>query len=63
MPLMKMKEHHLADSDRANGKLRVMSALNRPKKKAEEAEEIGGPAGPDPIRYGDWECKGRCSDF
>jgi hypothetical protein len=25
--------------------------------------EIGGPAGPEPTRYGDWEVKGRCSDF
>jgi hypothetical protein len=25
--------------------------------------EIGGPRGPEPVRYGDWEIKGRCSDF
>ncbi|WP_207484637.1 DUF1674 domain-containing protein [Arenibaculum pallidiluteum] len=25
--------------------------------------EIGGPPGPEPTRYGDWEFKGRCSDF
>lgn len=25
--------------------------------------EIGGPKGPEPTRYGDWERKGRCSDF
>ena len=25
--------------------------------------EIGGPAGPEPTRYGDWEKKGRCIDF
>ena len=25
--------------------------------------EIGGPAGPEPTRYGDWAFKGRCSDF
>lgn len=25
--------------------------------------EIGGPAGPEPTRFGDWEHKGRCSDF
>ena len=25
--------------------------------------EIGGPRGPEPTRYGDWEVKGRCSDF
>ena len=25
--------------------------------------ETGGPKGPEPTRYGDWERKGRCSDF
>lgn len=25
--------------------------------------EIGGPIGPEPTRYGDWERKGRVSDF
>nr|XP_036269182.1 succinate dehydrogenase assembly factor 4, mitochondrial [Pipistrellus kuhlii]KAF6363599.1 succinate dehydrogenase complex assembly factor 4 [Pipistrellus kuhlii] len=26
-------------------------------------EERGGPRGPEPTRYGDWERKGRCIDF
>jgi len=26
-------------------------------------EEIGGPSGPEPTRYGDWERKGICVDF
>ncbi len=26
-------------------------------------KEFGGPAGPEPTRYGDWEQKGRCTDF
>lgn len=25
--------------------------------------EIGGPEGPEPTRYGDWEKNGRVSDF
>jgi hypothetical protein len=25
--------------------------------------EIGGPKGPEPTRYGDWERNGRCVDF
>jgi hypothetical protein len=29
----------------------------------EEEKEIGGPKGPEPTRYGDWEQKGRCTDF
>ncbi|GMQ76486.1 MAG: DUF1674 domain-containing protein [Gammaproteobacteria bacterium] len=27
------------------------------------AREIGGPQGPEPTRYGDWERNGRCTDF
>ena len=27
------------------------------------AAETGGPKGPEPTRYGDWEQKGRCTDF
>ncbi|KAH7728379.1 hypothetical protein AAVH_03690 [Aphelenchoides avenae] len=29
----------------------------------EKTGEIGGPRGPEPTRYGDWERKGRVSDF
>jgi len=25
--------------------------------------ESGGPKGPEPTRYGDWERNGRCTDF
>jgi hypothetical protein len=25
--------------------------------------ETGGPSGPEPTRYGDWERGGRCVDF
>jgi hypothetical protein len=27
------------------------------------ALEYGGPKGPEPTRYGDWEQAGRCTDF
>ena len=34
-------------------------------KAAEQTQpaEWGGPKGPEPTRYGDWEAKGRCTDF
>ncbi len=32
-------------------------------KKVQEDIEIGGPSGPEPTRYGDWEKGGRCTDF
>lgn len=38
----------------------------RAKSKADPApkpKEIGGPKGPEPTRYGDWERKGLISDF
>ena len=28
-----------------------------------KAVELGGPPGPEPTRYGDWERNGRCVDF
>ncbi len=28
-----------------------------------KAKEVGGPDGPEPTRYGDWERGGRCVDF
>ena len=30
---------------------------------AQPAPEIGGPKGPEPTRFGDWERNGRCVDF
>ncbi len=29
----------------------------------DKKKEIGGPSGPEPTRYGDWERKGICVDF
>jgi hypothetical protein len=44
------------------------AAERRRKAKADEAakatmKEVGGPKGPEPTRYGDWERKGIASDF
>ena len=38
-------------------------ATEPPKAGAEAPIEVNGPKGPEPTRYGDWEQKGRCSDF
>ena len=54
--------------------LDAMSERQEPEPSAEQAKpkppaseprpkEIGGPKGPEPTRYGDWEVNGRCSDF
>ena len=31
--------------------------------KAGAPQERGGPKGPEPTRFGDWESGGRCTDF
>jgi hypothetical protein len=31
--------------------------------RAKKPLEFGGPKGPEPTRYGDWEKAGRCIDF
>jgi hypothetical protein len=38
-------------------------AAPRPQRGKIAPAEIGGPKGPEPTRYGDWERNGRCSDF
>jgi len=38
-------------------------AANAPKPATAKVPEIGGPKGPEPTRYGDWEINGRCVDF
>ena len=35
----------------------------KPDGKTPMPKEIGGPKGPEPTRFGDWEVKGRCTDF
>ena len=34
-----------------------------PPEKPKMVEEIGGPPGPEPTRYGDWQFKGKVTDF
>ena len=43
--------------------LSVRRDFAAPGKAAEKPKEIGGPGGPEPTRYGDWERKGICYDF
>lgn len=34
-----------------------------PDPEPDKPREIGGPSGPEPTRFGDWEKGGRCIDF
>ena len=52
--MMKDDEKPLKDDDLAAPKL---------DKPADEPVERGGPKGPEPTRFGDWESGGRCTDF
>ncbi len=46
-----------AEFDRGTGKADAVPP------EATRPEEFGGPEGPEPTRYGDWERKGICYDF
>lgn len=54
-------------SPRPSGKPRSappLTQLDRPRRPpAPPKGEDGGPSGPEPTRYNDWERKGRVSDF
>ncbi len=51
--------------DKASDKGKQQPAAPIPKAQARAVQprEIGGPKGPEPTRYGDWEYNGRCTDF
>jgi hypothetical protein len=50
-------------SSAASRALAEAEARRQAQHKAEQAREIGGRKGPDPVRYGDWEKNGIASDF
>lgn len=39
------------------------SVPGHPSAPGHPSKEVGGRAGPEPTRYGDWERNGRCIDF
>ncbi len=47
----------------AEAEERRRAAAEREKNAPPKPKEIGGPQGPEPTRYGDWEKKGIASDF
>ena len=55
-----MAEERSEEKPRDEDRDAAKTAKRRPRK---HGEEIGGPKGPEPTRYGDWERKGRCIDF
>jgi len=61
----------LAEEDEINARIAEAGARAKAEAEARRAKEIkkqlppelGGPKGPEPTRYGDWERKGIVSDF
>lgn len=53
---LKNTDHVDQDKKISDEKGKTQSIKKRPK-------ESGGPKGPEPTRYGDWERRGRCIDF
>jgi hypothetical protein len=47
----------------AAGATDVRPVAEVPTPDAVPVPEIGGPKGPEPTRFGDWERNGRCVDF
>jgi homeobox protein ESX1 len=53
-----------SERDREAGPGPAAPATTKPDpSKPARPDEIGGPAWPEPTRYGDWERAGRVSDF
>lgn len=50
-------------SPAARRALAEAEARRRAAPPVDPAPEHGGPKGPEPTRYGDWEVRGRASDF
>ena len=52
-----------SDHEKAKQAQDDKSQQTKPAPEETAPQEIGGPSGPEPTRYGDWERKGRCVDF
>lgn len=63
-----MPKSGATDNDSAEGARGLTPDETQEQRRPEGAREtphreIGGPQGPEPTRYGDWERNGRCTDF
>ncbi|HEY1773408.1 MAG TPA: DUF1674 domain-containing protein [Gammaproteobacteria bacterium] len=58
-----MSQHETQVSTEAEPAPADQSSVGAPDATSQKPKEIGGPKGPEPTRYGDWEKNGRCIDF
>lgn len=59
---MKKHESAIPAASQINSK-KMMDQPAAVEDSPQKTVEIGGPKGPEPTRFGDWEKAGRCSDF
>ncbi|MGE0210418.1 MAG: DUF1674 domain-containing protein [Parvibaculaceae bacterium] len=58
-----MEEEAVSQRRKEAAERALAEAEARRRPPAGKASETGGPKGPEPTRYGDWEKKGIASDF
>jgi hypothetical protein len=61
--MMRMVKDDKTPTPEARRALAEAAARRKAAVEARLPREVGGPKGPEPIRYGDWERKGIASDF
>lgn len=61
--MTRLVHSHTAESQPEKAAETSQPAQSMPDDGSSHAQEIGGPEGPEPTRYGDWQVKGRVSDF
>ena len=57
-----MSEHR-TETPAVDTQREPLPGTSAPEALSQKPKEIGGPKGPEPTRYGDWEKNGRCIDF
>lgn len=57
-----VKDKRVKDNGLKDNGVKGASSTAKTAEQTQPAER-GGPKGPEPTRYGDWEAKGRCTDF
>lgn len=56
-------EHRVEGAKPKRGDAANKRAQSSPAAAATKVPEIGGPPGPEPTRYGDWQFNGKVTDF
>jgi hypothetical protein len=62
-PLSRKREREGPVAQQREGEGAPAAATKAGAAAPKKVPETGGPEGPEPTRYGDWERKGRCIDF